>query len=99
MSEPVRLALGIHAHQAQAGGDTWVDTQVQVWQGQKYLTTYSLIEFSTIILPEAAPLDTIENYAATVARVMARALDEVQYKAIADKTLHHIRDLGEMPDE
>lgn len=99
MTKPVRLALTITAHQADNDQRTWVSTNVQVWQGQRHLTTYSLIEFATIDLPENAPLDTLENYAAVVTRIMARALDQLQYEAIEQKTLHHLRDLGEAPHE
>lgn len=99
MSPPVRLALTITANQSGTSPDTWVSASVQVWQDKRHLTTFNLIEFCKIALPESAPLDTIENYAAVCARVLARVLDEVQFDAIASKTLHHLRDLSEAASE
>lgn len=95
MQGEFRLSLSIQVLEVSSWDTPALFASVQVWKGQEHLTTVSLIDLMRVALPESAPLDTIENYAAVAARVAGRALDEVQFTAIEQKTLHHIRNYVE----
>lgn len=91
MSADIRFSLMVQVIQVSEDRKPFVNADVQVWNGDRHVETIKLCNFEPFQWPAEAPLGTAENHAAVAARVAARMLEDVQFEAITNGTLHHKR--------
>ena len=83
MSAPVRYSLNVSVIDSyREGAKPFLDIDCQVWRDAEHITTIKLVQLQEFDWPEAADLDSVENYALVATRVAARWLANIQMDAV-----------------
>lgn len=88
MSADVRFTLVIFAGESRSRHAQHITASVQCWQGETCIQTVDLLVGSEFEFPPQTDLSTVETFAAAMARVAVRKIEDVAASALAKQILN-----------
>lgn len=94
MSAPVRFTLVIFAGESRSRHAQHITASVQCWQGETCVQTVDLLVGSEFEFPPEADISTVETFAAAMARIAKRKIEDVAASALAKQILNRRSEIG-----
>lgn len=95
--DSLRCALSVILCEGVDSNRSHATVFVHVWNHESLVATVKLLDIEQFDWPEDVAVTTVENFASTASAITRRLLDEKLYRAVQERTLHHVADYAGKP--